>query len=85
MKTSNITRLDLRKFSKAARNAVNAKKQELTEDLHNDLKLLFLQSVITREDFKELFKKHLSNVFLEGSIDIDKITFKSDNTPDLRS
>ena len=85
MKTKSNTRLDLRKFPKSVRNAVNTKKQELNEYLYDDLKLLFLQSVITREDFINLFKKHLSNVFLEGSIDIDKITFKSDNTPDLRS
>jgi hypothetical protein len=85
MKTKNNTRLDLRKFPKSVRQAINEKKNEINNHFYDELRSLLNRSVITKEDFIGLFKKHLTNVFLEGAIDIDNISFKTNNTPDLRS
>jgi hypothetical protein len=85
MKTLNNTRLDLRKFPKSVRLAVNSRKNEINNVLYEDIKTLFSNDVIVKGDFIKLFEKHATIFLVSGSIAIDKIRFKGDNTPDLRS
>lgn len=85
MKKQKILRLDLRGFTKSVREEIIGKKEEANNLLFEDVGKLFSASGITQESFKCLFKKHAENIFVRGAIDVDKIKFKSDNTPDLRT
>ncbi len=85
MKTTNNSRLDLRKQPKFVRQILKEKKNEITNVLNNDVKSLLSKDSITKQDFKDLIKQHSSNVLLQDSIDSNKIEFKEDNTPDLRT
>lgn len=86
MKKTNSTRiLDLRKFPKSVREVIKSKKEEINNLLIKDLKTLFSKDSIKRDDFINLFKKHFSSVIVSGELNIDKIKFKGDGTPDLRT
>jgi len=85
MKKENSVRVDLRTYSKAVRQALTKRKEEVKRSLFEDLKLLFTKPLISQEDFKNVFKKYSDDILGSNLVEIEGIRFKSNGIPDLRS
>ena len=85
MKKENSVRVDLRTYSKPVRKALTKRKEEARISLFEDLKLLFNKSLISQQEFKNVFKKYSDDILGSNLVEIEKIRFKVNGIPDLRS
>jgi len=85
MKKQLVQTINLKGFSKLVRNEFKSRKASANQAFLNDLNDLLSQPLISQQDFLDLFRKYGENIFLKGDIEINRVKFKLDNTPDLRT